>query len=70
MDVLSLEHNFGREIETSIQQLFTFFCNNISLGQWQLAKACLKQLYLNKKSFKFDLDEIIHDVVANPQVYM
>ena len=29
MDVLSLEHYFGKEIETSIQQLFHYFCNNL-----------------------------------------
>ena len=61
MDVLSLGHNFGKEIETSLQQLFIYFCNNVNLGQWQAAKACLKQLEENKKIFKFDFDAILAD---------
>ena len=69
MDVLLLEHNFGKEIETSIRQLFTFFCNNINLGQWQIAKACLKQLHSNKKNLKSDLNEVLNSVVDNPSYY-
>jgi hypothetical protein len=70
MDVLSLEHNFGKEIETSIQQLLTFFCNNVSLGQWQLVKACLKQLHSNKKNLKFDLNRMLSGIIENPSLYM
>jgi hypothetical protein len=66
MDVLSIEHNFGKEIETSIQQLFIFFCNNINLGQWQMVKACLKQLHANKKNLKFDLNEALNSIIKNP----
>lgn len=69
MDVLSIEHYFGKEIETSFQQLFIYFCNNINLGQWQVAKACLKQLDANKKSFKYDLDSVLSDIIENPEVY-
>jgi hypothetical protein len=69
MDVLSLEHHFGKEIETSLQQLFVYFCNNINLGQWQSAKACLKQLDANKKIFKFDFDAILADIIQNPELY-
>jgi hypothetical protein len=69
MDVLSLDHNFGKEIETSLQQLFIHFCNNIKLGQWQAAKACLTQLDANKKSFKFDYDLVILDILQNPEIY-
>lgn len=69
MDVLSLEHNFGKEIETSIQQLFNYFCNNLNLGQWQAAKACLKQLIIFKKNFQFDLQQVLDDIIQNPQLY-
>jgi zinc finger FYVE domain-containing protein 26 len=69
MDVLSIEHYFGKEIETSFQQLFIYFCNNINLGQWQVAKACLKQLDANKKSFKYDFDSVLSDIIDNPEVY-
>ena len=69
MDVLSLEHQFGNETETSIQKLFIFFCNNIRLGQWQLAKACIKQLEFSKKSFNFNLNDILNDIIDNPTNY-
>ncbi len=69
MDVLSLEHNFGKEVETSLQQLFVYFCNNVDLGQWQAAKACLKQLEANKKSFKFDFDVILANLIENTELY-
>ena len=69
MDVLSLEHNFGKEIETSINQSFIYFCNNINLGQWQAAKAFLKQLNVNKKSFKFDFDLLLHELIENSELY-
>ena len=69
MDVMSLEHNFGKEIETSLQQLFVYFCNNINLGQWQAAKACLKQLNANKNMLKFDFDVILADLIDNPELY-
>ena len=69
MDVLSIEHNFGKEIETSIHQLFNYFCNNINLGQWQIAKACLKSLDSNRKNFKFDFNQILMDLIENPEIY-
>ena len=69
MDVMLLEHQFGREIETSQHQLFTYFCNNFYLGQWQMAKACLKQLHSSKTNFKFDLTTLLRDVIENPQKY-
>lgn len=70
MDVLSLEHYFGKEIETSFRQLFNYFCNNINLGQWKAAKACLKQLSSNKKNFQFDLGSLLAEIVENPEHYM
>ena len=69
MDVLSLEHHFGKEVETSFHQLFTYFCNNINLGQWQMARACLKQLDANKKLFKTDFRSMLAEIIENPQLY-
>ena len=70
MDLMALEHHFGKEIETSTQQLFNYFCNNIYLGQWQAAKACLKQLFSSQTYFKFDLGLFITDLIENPELYM
>jgi hypothetical protein len=69
MDVMLLEHHFGKEIETSIQQLFNYFCNNFYLGQWQAAKACLKQLLACQKNFKFDMNSLLMNLIENPSCY-
>jgi hypothetical protein len=66
---MSLEHYFGKEIETSIQQLFNYFCNNFYLGQWSAAKACLKQLHSCQKNFKFDLTSLLLDLIENPHLH-
>lgn len=70
MDVLALEHYFGKELETSTHQLFIYFCNNIQLGQWQVAKSCLLQLEQNKKYFKHDFNQILIDIIENPDLYV
>lgn len=69
MNVMLLEHQFGREISTSQHQLFTYFCNNFYLGQWQAAKACLKQLHACQTNFKFDLDSLLLDLIEHPEFY-
>ncbi len=69
MNVMLLEHQFGREIETSQKQLFTYFCNNFYLGQWQAAKACLKQLFECQNNFKFDFRSLLLDLIENPEFY-
>ena len=69
MDVMSLEHNFGNEFQTSIKHLYQFFCNNLSLGQWESAKACLDQLIINKASLKFDFNQLLIDIILNPTLY-
>jgi hypothetical protein len=66
-NALSLEHSFGKENETSNQLLFVYFCNNIQLGQWQSAKALLKQLETNKLNLKFDLSSVLQDIIENPE---
>ncbi len=69
MDVLSIEHSFGNEFQASIKQLFKFFCNNINLGQWEAAKACIDQLLANNDVLKFNFNELIVDIILNPPVY-
>ncbi len=54
---------FGNEYQTSIKQLFQFFCNNISLGQWESAKACLDQLISSKDVLKLDLNQLLTDII-------
>lgn len=69
MDVLSLEHYFGKEVETSLRQLFNYFCNQINLGQWAAAKACLLQLESNRKNFDFDYRSVLNDLIKSPELY-
>ncbi len=64
-----LEHHFGKEVETSLQQLFNYFCNNFCLGQWQAAKACLNQLHAYQTNFKFNLSTLLLDLIENPELY-
>ncbi len=66
---MSLEHNFGNEFQTSIKQLFQFFCNNLNIGQWELAKSCLDQLMLNNDNFNFDINQLLIDIIVNPTLY-
>lgn len=37
-------HPFGREEESSLQQLFGFFTQCARRGEWELARACVPQL--------------------------
>lgn len=37
-------HPFGKENTVSGQQLFVSFCNNLYLGQWELARSCAQKL--------------------------
>lgn len=69
MDVLSLEHYFGKEVETSLRQMFNYFCNHINLGQWTAAKACLIQLESNKKNIDFDYSSVRTEIMKNPELY-
>lgn len=69
MDVLSLEHYFGKEVETSLRQLFNYFCNHVNMGQWAAAKACLLQLESNRKNFDFDYSSVIDEIIKTPELY-
>ena len=52
--------------EESIKYLFRFFCNNLYLGQWQLAKASLQQLFREKKATAVPISEVLKDVASYP----
>ena len=52
--------------EESIKYLFRFFCNNLYLGQWQLAKASLQQLFREKEATAVPISEVLKDVASYP----
>lgn len=49
MDLPS-HHPFGQEASVSLKQLFVAFCNNLKLGQWELARACLISLHAQNET--------------------
>ena len=69
MSKKELQHPFGRENEISAQQLVTFFCNNVYLGQWELANACIHELESQKEILGVDVVEILREISCVPYGY-
>ena len=57
---------FGEEKSVSIQKLFTFFCNNLHLGQWGLARSCVTRLYEESELLQVDIRELLRNIAENP----
>ncbi|XP_076098495.1 uncharacterized protein LOC143068375 isoform X2 [Mytilus galloprovincialis] len=56
----------GKETEHSIKLLFKFFCNNLFLGQWELARSCIARLNDEKAWLKADIRKILTDIIYYP----
>lgn len=52
--------------DKSIQNLFRFFCNNLYLGQWQLAKGSLVRLHTKGEAGGIPISEVLKDVASYP----
>uniref|UniRef100_A0A3P9IN99 Zinc finger FYVE domain-containing protein 26 n=1 Tax=Oryzias latipes TaxID=8090 RepID=A0A3P9IN99_ORYLA len=52
-------HPFGREAETSLQDLFKYFQRALQLGEWELASACVPQLLSSSGGLSEKLKDII-----------
>ena len=50
----------------SVKNLFKFFCNNLYLGQWQLARASLQQLHKDSEITSLPISEVLKDVATYP----
>ena len=61
----NLKHPFGRENEVSVQLLFKSFCNNVYLGQWGLASACLKELHEQRDILGKDIVNILQHIAED-----
>ena len=61
-------HPFGRENEVSLKSLYQFFCNNIYLGQWELARACIKELNDQCDLLGIDIKDTLKDLALNGNV--
>ncbi|XP_078590684.1 zinc finger FYVE domain-containing protein 26-like isoform X2 [Branchiostoma floridae x Branchiostoma japonicum] len=59
-------HPFGREEAVAVSQLFVCFCNNVSLGQWELARACVEQLHRCREKTPCDIQDILKAIAQHP----
>uniref|UniRef100_A0A667YLE1 Zinc finger FYVE domain-containing protein 26 n=1 Tax=Myripristis murdjan TaxID=586833 RepID=A0A667YLE1_9TELE len=61
-------HPFGREAETSLQDLFEYFRRCLQHGEWELASACVPQLVNSTGRLSEHLQDIVRAVVCHPYV--
>lgn len=57
---------FGREADTSLQDLFQYFQRCLKYGEWELASACVPQLLGSEGSLSERLKEIVRGIVCHP----
>lgn len=69
MDIFALDHSFGDEIETSMNQLFKFMLNNLKIGQLHIVKTCLKQLFNQEKLLCVNLGSVLCSVIKDPNIF-
>ncbi|XP_077991490.1 zinc finger FYVE domain-containing protein 26-like [Glandiceps talaboti] len=62
-----MTHPFGKEEAVSAEQRFRFFCNNLRLGQWELARSCIKQCQSHQNEVsKTTIKDILNTAVECP----
>ncbi|TSV02061.1 Zinc finger FYVE domain-containing protein 26 [Bagarius yarrelli] len=59
-------HPFGREQESSVQDLFLFFTQCLQHAEWELAAACVRQLGQPAVKLPQPPDDIIRAIIAQP----
>ncbi|XP_028852607.1 zinc finger FYVE domain-containing protein 26 isoform X3 [Denticeps clupeoides] len=59
-------HPFGREEESSLQELFGFFTQCLQHGEWQLAGACVRQLADSSKAASLRPHSIVRAIITHP----
>uniref|UniRef100_A0A3Q1CG55 Zinc finger FYVE domain-containing protein 26 n=1 Tax=Amphiprion ocellaris TaxID=80972 RepID=A0A3Q1CG55_AMPOC len=59
-------HPFGREAETSLQDLFEYFKRCLQHAEWELARACVPQLVNSGGELSEQLRVIIRAIVTHP----
>ncbi|XP_041668136.1 zinc finger FYVE domain-containing protein 26 isoform X2 [Cheilinus undulatus] len=59
-------HPFGREAETSLQDLFEYFKRCLQHAEWELAGACVPQLVQSTGGLSEELREIINVIICHP----
>lgn len=56
----------GEEKEHSWKLLYQAFCNNLYLGQWELAKSCIAQLHEEGEASGVRIVDVLRDVASHP----
>ena len=59
-------HPFDREEEVSLEELFTSFCNHLTLGQWEMTRVCLRRLFKKRNELKRPVKEIMRAIIDQP----
>lgn len=59
-------HPFGRESETSLQDLFEYFKKCLQHGEWELASACVPQLVNSTGEPSEKLKNLIKAIICHP----
>lgn len=59
-------HPFGREQESSVQDLYVFFTRCLRHGEWELAAACVQQLGQTAEEVPKPPDDIITAIIEQP----
>uniref|UniRef100_A0A3B3ZBL6 Zinc finger FYVE domain-containing protein 26 n=1 Tax=Periophthalmus magnuspinnatus TaxID=409849 RepID=A0A3B3ZBL6_9GOBI len=59
-------HPFGREAESSLEDLFVYFKKCLQHGEWELASACVPQLLNSPGELSENLWDIIKSIVCHP----
>ncbi|XP_048448885.1 zinc finger FYVE domain-containing protein 26-like isoform X1 [Rhincodon typus] len=59
-------HPFGKEEDDSLERLFVFFCEQLRLGNWALAQACMPQLRQWQAGGAGQVKEILQAIIVCP----
>lgn len=59
-------HPFGREKESSVQDLYVFFTLCLRHGEWELAAACVRQLSQAAGDVPLHPDDVVAALIAQP----
>ncbi|XP_055017123.1 zinc finger FYVE domain-containing protein 26 isoform X2 [Boleophthalmus pectinirostris] len=59
-------HPFGREAETSLEDLFFYFKKSLQHGEWELASACVPQLVNSNEALSENLWDIVKSIICHP----
>jgi hypothetical protein len=66
---LLLDRRSTSEASLSSQLLYKFLYNNLRVGQWELARACIETLLQQDGNYGETFAELLRNVVEEPLLY-